>query len=202
MKKLNEIILILIMCLSISQSSLFAHDFNNDQNKLKINSQPSKYPISFIHYQYATIKRLKSSETLNTNIHKSPWFALGLAFAFPGMGQLYNGEYGKLGIIYSVALLGIGISAGTLYFDSFRDTGPEPKYVAPLIVLGLGLIGGAYIYSIIDAPISASRINTENDGITIVNTNLAKNTMKVNIGGGIVDKKIAMGLSLNISLNN
>ncbi len=91
---------------------------------------------------------------------KSPLVALGLSFPIVGSGQFYNGNYVKGAAQLSAATVGLGLilSAsgdnsdtpdGNLDADDWKNV---PGYVL--------LLGGA-IWSLIDAPMSASRINRE-----------------------------------------
>ncbi|MDE0043398.1 MAG: hypothetical protein OXT74_15270 [Candidatus Poribacteria bacterium] len=93
---------------------------------------------------------------------KSPLVALGLSFPIVGSGQFYNGNYVKGAAQLSAATVGLGLilSAsgdnsdtpdGNLDADN-DDWKNVPGYVL--------LLGGA-IWSLIDAPMSASRINQE-----------------------------------------
>jgi TM2 domain-containing membrane protein YozV len=80
---------------------------------------------------------------------KSPVGAFLLSFLFPGGGQYYNGEYVK-GILQDLVYLGgvISIYAN----DGKGGTG---------LTFGVALMVGASLWSMIDAPISASRINDQ-----------------------------------------
>ena len=124
------------------------------KNYYKIN-QANQYNNSFNYSEWSSSK----TEEIG---YKSPWLAFGLAMTFPGLGQLYNGEYGKLGIIYGIAVVGAGIGIIAISNSNWGTSKPEPSYVEPLGLTGIGLISLAWIYSLIDAPISANRINERN----------------------------------------
>jgi hypothetical protein len=82
---------------------------------------------------------------------KSPALAFVLSFIIcPGTGQIYNGEPGKG--ISQILLVGIGI-AGAIAGANNDQPG--------LAAGGLALASVVEIWSIIDAPVSASRINAE-----------------------------------------
>lgn len=108
------------------------------------------------------------AEDMINNPHKYPvvkknvGLILFLAAVFPGLGQLYNKEYVKAGVISGVAILFIAIWAITIKFggynavtnisDFFADTNP--------LVLVLGFLAGIlYLYGIFDAVFSASKSN-------------------------------------------
>ena len=78
---------------------------------------------------------------------KNPMVALGLSFPIVGSGQFYNGEYTKGVAQMGAAVVGLGL---VLSNDDWRSI---PGYVL--------LLGGA-IWSLIDAPMSANRINRQN----------------------------------------
>ncbi len=95
---------------------------------------------------------------------RDPALAFALSFFFPGGGQFYNGENSKGAIMLGVAATGI------LLFIVFFDEGKtfiwaeeEEDFTdnQTLSLTGLFMAVGAMIWSWIDAPISASRINKE-----------------------------------------
>lgn len=97
---------------------------------------------------------------------KSPALAFVLSFIVPGLGQYYNGEIGK-GIIQEALVVGgyvMVFAAGTkeeYYYDPYWEYYYYETEITPWFWIGLGTITGASIWSMIDAPLSASRINRE-----------------------------------------
>lgn len=94
---------------------------------------------------------------------KNPMVALGLSFPIVGSGQFYNGEYTKGVAQMGAAIVGLGLvlSAGGDNMDSPEgnlDANNDDWRSIPGYVL---LLGGA-IWSLIDAPMSANRINRQN----------------------------------------
>lgn len=94
---------------------------------------------------------------------KNPMVALGLSFPIVGSGQFYNGEYTKGVAQMGAAIVGLGLvlSAGGDNMDSPEgnlDADNDDWRSIPGYVL---LLGGA-IWSLIDAPMSANRINRQN----------------------------------------
>lgn len=96
---------------------------------------------------------------------RSPVLALGLDMLFPAIGQIYNKQYLKAGTIYFVALAsGIG-----LLVNNFQ-TAPYDKNHPPFIIpykpgnkatntILQGVLLADLFYSLVDAPLSAIRIN-------------------------------------------
>ena len=135
--------------------------------------------------------------------HKSPWLAFGLAIMFPGLGQVYNGEYGKLAILYGAAALGAGIGAVAIANSSWGTSKPEPAYVTPLLGIGIGLISGAWLWSIIDAPIATNNINNENRQISFLNMGLInEQEYRINILAGLNKNKFSLKLTMNYKLGD
>jgi TM2 domain-containing membrane protein YozV len=99
---------------------------------------------------------------------KSPLLAFVLSFILPGGGQYYNGDIGKGVIMTGAAAAGIATMLAAGYEDVFHK---DPYYYASYgywteeetswLYVGAGVAGAAAIWSWIDAPISASRINEE-----------------------------------------
>ena len=111
------------------------------------------------------------------------------------MGQIYNEEYGKLGIIYGAAGIGAGMAIFALANSSYGTSNPEPAYVAPLGIAGVSLISLAWIYSIIDAPISSNNINDlVNQKTTFHKSILKNNSYSIDISTGIVNEKLNLEL--------
>ena len=86
---------------------------------------------------------------------RSPALALILSLGFPGLGQIYNGEYLWKGAIQQ----GVFIT-GIYFLDIGGELAPDNEYLA---ITGIGLFLGAYIWSFLDAYSGAKRINHELD---------------------------------------
>ncbi len=92
---------------------------------------------------------------------KGPWLACGLSLLIPGAGQFYNDQYNK-----GVPQLGAAIVGSGLVFMAVRDNYEDiyGDWVDPddddrIAVIGGLLWLGGLLWSAIDAPISANRIN-------------------------------------------
>jgi TM2 domain. len=92
------------------------------------------------------------SDFSNNRGYKSPGLAFLFSVIIPGAGQYYNGDIAK-GVIQDV-LFTSGIVFSSIGYDYSTE-----EIVYPI---SLGVMLGAYIWSIIDAPVSASIINSRN----------------------------------------
>jgi hypothetical protein len=107
-----------------------------------------------------------SVESAWTEDEKSPVLAFLMSCLVPGSGQYYNGEIAK-GVVQqvlvaggiTVALAAAASASGGLYFESYSDNDEAETW----FWAGLGVAGASYLWSIIDAPISAIRINRERE---------------------------------------
>jgi len=95
-----------------------------------------------------------------TGDKKSPVLAFVLSCLVPGAGQYYNGDITK-GAIQQVLYAG-GLTLG-LYAAAGGAYGSDDNEAATWVWVGLGVAGASYLWSIIDAPISAIRINRERE---------------------------------------
>ena len=100
---------------------------------------------------------INSGQNYSNANYKNPGVAFLLSFLLPGGGQYYNGELVKGIVIDALWLISIGAIL------SEEDEG---------IAIGLLLSSANSIYSWIDAPVSANRINRRNYAIGLINWNL------------------------------
>jgi len=99
---------------------------------------------------------------------KNPTTAFLLSFLIPGLGQYYNGETGK-GIAIDVAYIGgivLALTAGIRTYEDEYNYGGYYYYenrteITAFYWIGFGVSFCAGLYSMIDAPSSANRINRE-----------------------------------------
>ena len=98
---------------------------------------------------------------------KDPWIAGALSFLVTGLGQVYNGEPVK-----GLAFFGGVVAGYTLFFLAIEDNYynyygfyVDPEGDDDSGVIGLLSAVGIWIVSIVDAPISANRINKRNAAI-------------------------------------
>lgn len=144
-----------------------------DAASYSANLQKLKYNFSSINLsrQRYNAEQESLSIQVETPSKKSPWLAFGLSIFYPGLGQLYNAEYGKALLMGGLGTVGLGLFMLAAMSTDF-DSESNPDYIAVLGYTGAIIGGGAYIWSLIDAPVSASNINEKNrlSGIQIFST--------------------------------
>ena len=98
---------------------------------------------------------------------KRPWLAVLLSLFFPGLGQLYNGQFTKAVSIFAIVIIVNTLSREPLeVFFEFADTSTLedlPRATLTLVVgysLATLFIAGISIY---DANVTAKKINLEID---------------------------------------
>ena len=93
----------------------------------------------------------------------------------PGLGQLYNGQVIKAGIIFGAVLL-LTIALATLqHYPRGIQTTAEFFYFTDPLVMILGILAAmAYIYGVIDAPLTADKLNKTIKDKHVVSSNLPK----------------------------
>ena len=96
---------------------------------------------------------------------KRPWLAVLLSLFFPGLGQLYNGQFAKAISIFALVIIVNMLSREPLkVFFEFADTSALedlPRATLTLVVgysLATLFIAGISIY---DANVTAKKINLE-----------------------------------------
>ena len=87
---------------------------------------------------------------------KNPWLAFALSFLIPGAGQYYNGQYAKGTVQFLISYVGLAMALAESGDDDSDDDANTRAAV------GAWLYGGGALWSVIDAPVSANRINREN----------------------------------------
>jgi len=89
---------------------------------------------------------------------KSVFLAFIMSVFIPTSGQFYNGQYAK-------GALGLAVMAsGVIIYAMGNDEDDKAELGDP----GLVLVAGTWLWSIIDAPISAQKINDEIEGVQSV----------------------------------
>ena len=130
----------------------------------------------FTIYEIAEIGRepvMKMEEGFIRAKEKNPWLASGLSVLIPGTGQFYNDQYKKGLPQLGVALAGAGLVWWGLRdnYESHDSYSEKPswnplKWVDTddddkLVYFGTPLWLGSLLWSVIDANLSANRINQE-----------------------------------------
>lgn len=111
---------------------------------------------------YAQLQNPQPQNNVVIVSRKDPFIAGALSFLITGLGQVYNGETTKGLLHFAVA-----VSGYTLYFLALEDNYYYYGWWDPdgddAIGVGGLLVGfGTAIWSVIDAPLSANRINRRN----------------------------------------
>ena len=90
---------------------------------------------------------------------KSPWGAFGLSFLITGAGQAYNGQWGKGGLMLGGQVVSAGVMVAGADDCDFFDSGDDCNFV---LAGAIGFVG-FWVWSWIDAPITANAINRRID---------------------------------------
>ena len=132
---------------------------------LKSNAQPMAFPDSTTNIPTTDTVLVKVPLRYQNCNRRSPVLALGLDMLFPASGQIYNKQYLKAGAIYFVAFAsGIGLLANNFQPAPYDKNHPpfiipyKPANKATNNIL-VGVVLADFFYSLVDAPLSAIRIN-------------------------------------------
>jgi len=101
-----------------------------------------------------------STQNANEYRHKSPAAAFWLSFLYPGIGQFYNGQIGKgitMSVLATSSLVALGIVSSS---DYWGDTEIAVAGVSAIVYVG------TYIWTLIDAPVSAAVMNRRNQPLS------------------------------------
>ena len=182
-----------ILVINVSAEEL--HDKKtSDGSNIKSESSISISSVSGIHYILSNYVNEFSEYNLSGQSkpsYKSPWVAFLLSYIIPGGGQIYNGEIIK-GLVFTgtfmlgavIALIpGIGAKSGSEW--------PTSSYI------GVGIAGIAYVWQLVDAPISASRINEENN-LSMFKINILNgHHVSIGLSSELIKDTPAFGLKVN-----
>ncbi|MXY48858.1 MAG: hypothetical protein F4Y38_06095 [Gemmatimonadetes bacterium] len=113
---------------------------------------------------------------------KNPWIAFLLSTAITGSGQFYNQQYSKGSAMFVGAATGIG-----MYFFSREDNFThsisfkhiDRKDNDSMGNVGIGLTLGFIVWSMVDAPVSAVRINERNQQVMTMRPMIARDQIGV-----------------------
>lgn len=148
-------------------------------------------------YQMSDVERItkeKPVTSVPTKVRKEPVVACALSIFLPGAGQLYNGEVAKGVIMFGAFIIGASLMMAALT-EEIVDWNYE-KESHPDLALGTLILLGAWLWSVIDAPISASRINRENGWASLP---LIDDDLAVKLAGLSIDGKTAPAIALKWS---
>jgi len=128
-------------------------------NTKKNCSEENNNSLLLLKYEFNNYNKIIASSELSNGetSRKSPWVAFLLSLFLPSTGQIYNGDYTKALIQGGLILGGAGLVAGT----ACVECGEPESAQTSLFITGLAMVFSGYLWSIIDAPISANNINSE-----------------------------------------
>jgi hypothetical protein len=129
--------LCLCCCLCILLSFAHAQQVGTSQAADSIKNTPDSV---FVPLKYCDIHR------------RSPVLACLLSLGIPGLGQVYNKQVLKGAIVFGTAAVSFG--AAGIYYNSNKTHPHDGVTVALLVPMAV-----AYVYSVIDAPVTASWLN-------------------------------------------
>lgn len=191
--------LLLIIILNLNSFPQAAKiDGNNFQSSS--NLQELKYHFSsdnlILTQQTLDAESILFSAKGETQSKKSPWLAFGLSIFYPGLGQLYNGEYGKALLMGGLGTVGLGLFALAAMSTDF-DSESNPDYIGVMLYSGVVIGGGAYLWSLINAPIAAGNINEQRrkSGITIFSTEKEQFSVKLKGNGRFVSNILELSFN-------
>ena len=171
-----KIVSIVVLLLFISTPMIiFAQgtaEIRQDKPKMKLSDALFYQQLS----QQPTNSQSQSNVVLTSR--KNPWVAGVMSFLVPGLGQFYNKEYTKGTIHFATVVCGytlflLAVEDDVIHYNytSFSGGSQASREMVDVDgdngVGGVGLLVafGTSVWSIIDAPISANRINRQNESI-------------------------------------
>ena len=110
---------------------------------------------------YAVNSSLIDFASQNEFKKRDPGVAFILSFFVSGTGQFYNGQPGKGAAMLGTSLLGVILYASGTKSEEVGG-GYTTQKSAGTAFTGVALIIGSGLWSMIDAPISAGKLNKEN----------------------------------------
>ncbi len=143
------------------------------------------------------ILKIKSEEYKLVNgervtLYKKPGIAFLLSFLHPGFGQYYNGEI-KKGLLQHTLFYGGIIVAITAGIDRHTDSWLPFN---ELFLIGLGFSGGVSWWSVVDAPLSANRINLERHNRDVEQNKIQSRIRAIQLGMRFDRKAVSIGLRI------
>ena len=91
---------------------------------------------------------------IQTTPPKNPELAGTLSWIFPGLGQVYNGRVGR-------GLLQMELFAGGIAMIAGSQIGFSHASITPAAWISVGIVAGTFVWSVIDAVLTAEGINSE-----------------------------------------
>ena len=171
---------------------------NQDSSLSSVNVQKLRYNFSSLNLIQQKLNAESNLFSMNdeTPSKKSPWLAFGLSLFYPGLGQLYNAEYVKALIMGGLGTVGLGLLLLAAMSTDY-DSESNPDYIAVMGYTGAAIWGGAWVWSLIDAPISASNMNERNRklGVTIFSIEDEKFAVRLRSGNKLSNYSLGFSVS-------
>jgi hypothetical protein len=106
-------------------------------------------------------KELAADQKMQKTKKLYPGIAFVLSLAYPGVGQMYNRQYGK-----GAVMIGIEVISPILLLISVYGLDEGWDGDGALNIISYSALGANILWSLIDAPVSAAAINRKN-GISL-----------------------------------
>lgn len=115
-------------------------------------------------------------------VEKNPWIAFMLSTVIAGSGQFYNEQYSKGSAMFIGAATGIGVyfyvkKDNYTHWISYKRIDQEDNdSMGPV---GAGLALGFIVWSMVDAPVSANKINERNQQAVTLEPLIARDRLGI-----------------------
>jgi TM2 domain-containing membrane protein YozV len=144
-------VLLILFFLTNTIKVIYAQDPDNTQNI------PSKQ-YEWLYLEPNNVQETDTAQNINNYCYKKPGLAFGLSLLCPGLGQFYNGE-----VVKGIAMSVLSPTSALLCF-ALTTVLDSHLHLAPFFV---GIFYANYIWSLIDAPVSANKINRRNHALSL-----------------------------------
>ncbi len=136
--------------------------------------------------------QLTAGSADHSGVLKKPELAAALSVLVPGLGQVYNGEILKGAAVMAGFLGSIAVCIAVGIGDTYDSIGTKGW-------IGVGMVATSYLWGVIDAPISAQRINRENLNNTTrslleIHTGACSISLKTGVTPGRISACVHLGI--------
>jgi TM2 domain-containing membrane protein YozV len=162
-----------VLVTEIDQKTVWYKKFNNLDGPLYSLPKSDIFMIKYPNGEKDVFSLATTTQSMQGYNRKEPGVACILSLLLPGGGQYYNGQYAKgalMTALYAASIVGMATNTSTSY-DYYDNPYYHTESNSSLGFFVLLYIGD-YLWSVIDAPISANKINKQN----LLSWNLSKNT--------------------------
>jgi hypothetical protein len=162
-----------VVVTEINQKTVWYKKFSNLDGPLYSLPKSDIFMIKYPNGEKDVFNVATPTQSIQGYNRKEPGVACILSLLLPGGGQYYNGQYGKGGVMTALCIASIfGIAANP--YRNYDYGSYDYSYSNSNLSVGFFtlLYFGNFLWSVIDAPISANKINKQN----LLSWNLSKNT--------------------------